>query len=85
MITIVLVLVGVAAVGYVLVSRMRGQALNARRMLMDRREEISAPSNARAVPERSATTERQRERTRRKYRYRSRSTPAGSTPNNVTM
>jgi hypothetical protein len=34
MITIVLVLVGVAAVGYVLVSRLRGQALNARRMLM---------------------------------------------------
>ena len=34
MITVVLTLVGVAAVGYVLVSRMRGQALNTRRMLV---------------------------------------------------
>src|SRR5690349_19253767 len=34
MVTIVLVLVGLAAVGYVLVSRYRGQRLNARRLLM---------------------------------------------------
>ena len=33
MITVLLVLAGVAAVGYVLVARVRGQALNARRML----------------------------------------------------